>query len=287
VKLTTYYGKARAALAHPAIRLTGRFVRGVVVVCAIVLAVAIVTTLTIDLGPVAKSYAERYGSQNIDRQMHIGRISFRLFTGRFLIEDLEIEGITAESRPSLRASRIEVTMPWKTLLDRRVVLQSIEMTDWRMYLEVLADGRHSLPRFTRGGSERQSGWTTTLQWVRAHRGEFAYEDHGTPWSVVTRNLDVEVGKPGPLYRGRASFSQGTVALQQFEPFSAEMASSFKIDDGRVVFDRMDLTTDGARTRLTGDVNLRYVPEMIADLWRGEHRVGVGQRGVVEGERVDG
>ena len=274
MKLSTYSTAARAVVAHPAVRLIGRFVRGVVVACAIVLAVVVVTTLTVDLGPVGKTYAERYGSQYLERPLHIGHISFRLWTGRFLIEDLEIEGVTPESRPFLRAARIEVAVPWGTLLDRRVVLRSIEMTDWRMYLEVLPDGRHTLPRLTpRGGSERRGEWTTTLQWVRAHRGEFTYEDHGTPWTVVTRNLDVEVGKPGPEYRGRASFSNGVVAVEGFEPFSAEMTSSFRLDGGRVVFDRIDLVTDGARTRLTGDVNFRYFPEM---MYRVESTIDFGR-----------
>jgi hypothetical protein len=257
-----YYRKGRELIAHPVVVRLRRAARIGVVTCAVILAVAIVTTVTVDLGPAAKQSAETYGSQFIERPMRIGRLSFRLFTGRFLIEDLLIEGLTHESRPFLTAKRIEVTMPWSTLINRRVVLDSIEMTDWDMYLEV-RDGKHSLPRLTpRTASTGPRRVTTTLQWVRAWRGQFTYEDHGTPWSIVTRNLDVLVAKPGSEYRGQASFSNGTVAIQDYVPFRADMRSTFKIDGSRVLLDKIDLITDGARSSVYGDVNLAFFPEMM-------------------------
>jgi hypothetical protein len=261
--LTASYRKVRAVFAHPAVRMTRTFVRRVVTTCAVIIAVVIVTTLTIDLGPSAKSYAETYGSKYLERPLHIGRLSFRLFTGRFVIEDLEIEGVTPESPPFLTARRIDVAVPWSTLIDRRVVLDSIEMIDWRMHLEVLKTGQHSLPRLMpRGTSEGKRTWTTTLKWVRAHRGEFTFRDHGTDWGIVTRNLDVTVARPGDEYRGQARFSNGTVSIQDYLPFAAEMTSTFKIDGSRVVFDRIDLVSDGARSIINGDVNLKHFPEMM-------------------------
>ena len=41
-----------------------------------------------------------------------------------------------------------------------------------------------------------------------------------------------------------------------------MKSTFKIDGGRVLLDKIDLVTDGARSSLHGDVNLRYWPEQM-------------------------
>jgi hypothetical protein len=265
VTLKSYYHRLRAPFAHPVVRTLRRLFVGVAAVVAVVLAVGMVSLLTIELGPVLRDDAEEWASDYLDRPLHIGRLSFRLWTGRFLIEDVVIEGLDAESPPFLEAKRIEVAIPWETLVDRRFVLSSIEMTDWRMHLEVRPDGSHSLPRITPGGDnrDRQSGWTTTLQWVRAHRGEFTYQDHGTPWSIVTRNLDVEVARPGSEYRGRASFSDGLVSIQNYEPFGAEMTSAFAIDGPRVVFDRIDLRTDGAQSLIHGDVNLGpFFPEMM-------------------------
>ena len=250
----------RKILSHPRTRTARRIVRGAVVVCAVILAVAFVTTLTIDLGPALRERAEREGSRFMERPMHIGRLSVHLWRGRFVVEDLRIEGLTPESRPFLVARRIYVSMPWETLFNRRIVFDTIEMTDWDMHVEMFQTG-HSFPKVTPRGPRGRSSWTTTVQYVRAHRGQFTYEDHATPWSIVSRNLDVTVSRTTE-YRGQAKFSNATVDVQNYVPFRADMDSSFKIDGGRVVFDRLDLATDGTRSRLNGDVNLTHFPELM-------------------------
>ena len=253
--------KIRSLMGHPWTHKTRRIVRAVVVVCAVILAVAFVTTLTIDLGPSLRARAEQEGSRFMERPMHIGRLSVHLWRGRFLVEDLRIEGLTPESRPFLVAKRIYVSMPWETLFNRRIVFDTIEMTDWDMHVEMRPDGRHSFPKVTPRGPRGRSSWTTTVQYVRAHRGQFTYEDHGTPWSIVSRNLDVTVARTDE-YRGQARFSNATVDIQNYVPFRADMSSSFTIDGGRVLFDRLDLETDGTKSALNGDVSLTHFPELM-------------------------
>src|SRR5688572_26076807 len=193
------------------------------------------------------------------KSMHIGRMSVRLWRGRFVLEDVVIDGIPG-NKPFLTASRIDVSMPWSTLFTRRVVFDSVEMSDWRMYVETFPDGRHNLPRFTPRNPRGPSAWTTTLQYVRAQRGETTYVDHGTPWSVVARNLDVLVAKPNEEYRGKATFSNGTVAIQNYVPMRADMSTSFLIEDGKVILEEIELLTDGATSDLTGVVDFRRWPE---------------------------
>ena len=245
---------------HPLAQQTRRVLRRIVVTCAVILAVAFVTTVSVDLGPAVKARAEGAASDFMRRPMHIGRLSVHLWLGRFVLEDVVIDGLTPESRPFLTAARITVSMPWSTLVNRRVVFDTIEMTDWRMYVELFPDGRHNFPKFTRDTPRGRTSWTTTLAYVRAHRGEFTYADHGTPWSVVTRNLDVTVARPNEEYRGQASFSNGTVAIQNYVPMRADMRTTFRIVDGKVELDRIDLLTDGARSELTGVVDMTRWPE---------------------------
>ena len=248
-----------SVLNHPVTRITQRVIRRVLLMLAVFVAVALVTTVSIDLGPSLKARAEAAASQYMGRPMHIGRLSVHLWLGRFVVEDVIIEGLTPQSRPFLTAQRINVSVPWSTLFDRRIVFDAIEMTDWRMFVETFPDGRHNFPRFTR---ERRapSSWTTTLQYVRASRGEFTYADHGTPWSVVSRNLDVIVGRPTSEYRGQARFTNGTISIQNYVPMRADMSTTFRIVDGKVVLDRIDLTTDGSKSQLTGEVDLTRWPE---------------------------
>ena len=60
--------------------------------------------------------------------------------------------------------------------------------------------------------------------------------------------------------GRAGFSNGTVKIQIYEPFRTDMQSRFTIDNGIVHFDHMDLSSDGSRSSVTGDVDLAHWPE---------------------------
>ena len=102
-----------------------RFTRLGVVIFAIALAVAIVTTLTVDLGPALRALAEREGSRRIERPMHIGSLSVRLFSGKFVLEDFVIEGLAPTDRPFLRAKRLEVSLAWQAMLHSEVLLDSI------------------------------------------------------------------------------------------------------------------------------------------------------------------
>ena len=237
-----------------------RFAKVCLEIGSVALAVSIVALLAVDLGPALRGLAERQGSRRIERPIHIGALSVRLFSGTFVVGDLVIEGLTPTDRPFLRAKRIEVSMLWPALLHGEVLLDSIEMTDWQMVIETFPNGRHSFPRFTSTSSGPRR-FTTTSQYIHAGRGQFTFEDHVTPWSTVARNLDVTVGKVVG-YRGQASFSGGTVTIQDYVPMWADMKAVFRIDGSQIHFDRIDLRTDGAESTLTGDVDTARWPEQL-------------------------
>jgi hypothetical protein len=237
-----------------------RTVRVGIELVAALLVAAIVSTLTIDLGPVLRRQAERAGSNQIRRPLHIGRLSIRLLTGDFVVEDLLIEGLRPGDQPFFKARKIVVSMPWWTAFRGDLLIESVEMSDWEMVVETFANGRHNFPRLT--GEPRQPGprrFTTTVQYVRANRGQFSYYDHGAPWSTVARNLDVAIVKRGE-YRGQASFSDGTVQIQSYLPMPADMRTRFTIVDGKIQLEHIDLTTHGSRSIVTGVVDLRRWPE---------------------------
>ncbi|HSL24348.1 MAG TPA: translocation/assembly module TamB domain-containing protein [Vicinamibacterales bacterium] len=242
-------------------RRVAKIVVRVVVALALVLCLVVAITLKIDLGPSLRGRAEREAANFLKRPVKIGRLSARLIPGRFVVEDFVIAGLEPRDRPFLTANRIEVAMPWWTAFRNQIVFDGIRMTGWKMVVETFPNGRHNFPRFTR---ERQTTgpkrFTTTLRYVSAENGEFIYDDHSTPWQTIARNLNVMVSRWGDTYRGHARFSDGVIAIQSYVPMSADMTSSFRLDGGRVHFDRIDLRTDGARSVVTGDVNLARWPE---------------------------
>jgi hypothetical protein len=188
-----------------------RFTRYGVAVLAVTLAVAIVATLSVDLGPGLRGLAEREGSKRVGRPMHIGRLSVRLFNGKFALENFVIEGLVSTDRPFLTAKRIDVSLAWEAMFRREVLVDSIEMTDWHMVLEQWAGGKHSFPKFNMGGGGGRRRFVTTMQYVRTRNGTVTFDDHGSRWGTVARNLDITVTK----FAGRHRLDSGLCADEHF------------------------------------------------------------------------
>ena len=246
------------------LKATYRRVRFTVAVIAVIVAACLVSVVTIDLGPSLKARAEREGSKFIDRPMHIGRLSVHIARGRFVLEDLRIDGLTPEARPWLVARRIDVSLAWKALWRREILLDSVEMSDWKMVVESFPGNLHNWPRL--GGPPRAPSTgprlvVTTLQSLRATRGEFAFDDHAARWGVIAPNLEVTAGKLAE-YNGRAQFSGGTIYFNDVVPMTAALSTSFKVRDGKIALDDIKLLTDGAVSELSGVVDTRRWPEMV-------------------------
>jgi hypothetical protein len=241
-----------------------RLARRFALVIGVIVAVLVVSTLTIDLGPALKARAERAGGNWLERKMTIGRLGVHLARGRFVIEDLRIEGMLPGEPPWLVAKRIDVSLTWGALFGREVLLDEIEMTDWRMVIESFPDGRQTFPRVTgppRAPRTGPSPVVTTLQYVRAHRGELVINDYGSDWFLVAPNLDVTVAKVG-TYRGSLKFNHGNIAIQKYVPMKADLTSAFRLADGKIIFDRIDLLTDGAVSQISGAIEPAKWPEQL-------------------------
>ena len=249
-------------------RFAARWTRRAVVLVIAALAGLLVTFFTVDISRLfnLKKAAETQASKYIGRPMHIGKLSAYLSPGNFELDDVVIEGLTADAPPFLRAKRLFAHVPWWTLFSRRLVVD-IRMTDWVMEVETWPD-HQSFPRFALpGGSGKPSPFTTTVNSVYADRGEFIYQDHGTPWSVDARGLSVDLvhapnllASLGSQYVGRARFTGGTVQIQDFLPMATGLGASFVIDKGLLKLHRIELLTDGAVSHVTGVIDLSHWPE---------------------------
>lgn len=256
----------RAPAARPAWR---RYVGGLLAVVVAVVAGILVTVFTVDLGPALVARAEREGSKYLERPMRIGRLSAKITPGVFVVEDLIIDGLQPTDRPFLKAKKIEVVVPWWTVFTRRLIVESVQMTDWQMVVEAWPrsaahpNGRHNFPRFVRASTTKgPKRFTTTMRSMLASRGSFTYEDHGTPWSTEASGLRISISRAvaDTKYRGSASFEDSRIRVQSYEPFRANMASQFTIDGSDLQFGRIDMLSDGARSVMTGSIDLARWPE---------------------------
>ena len=76
------------------------------------IAAALVSVLSIDLGPSLRELAEREGGKRLQRPLHIGQLSVRLLRGEFVLDRLRVEGLTPADAPFFTAERITIGMPW-------------------------------------------------------------------------------------------------------------------------------------------------------------------------------
>ncbi len=229
------------------------------------LAAAVVSTLTIDLGPAVRQLAEREGSRQIERPLHIDRVSVHVLRGRVVVEGVRIDGLAPTDRPFFVADQVSVSLDWSKVIrpQPQFIITSVEITDWKMLVEHWP-GRHNFPRFTRtADSSRPPGprrFTTTAQYIQASRGQFTYEDHEAPWSVHAPNIDINITNE-PTYHGKAAFHGGLIQIGQFEPMWTNMSARFTIDGSRLRMDGIDIESDGAHSTAEGEIDLARWPEM--------------------------
>ena len=238
-------------------------------IAAAILAAVIVSTLTVDLGPLVRERVEQAGSSWLKRAVRIGSLHLQVFTGRLLLDDLSIDGRRPEDRPFFTAKRLSVSLDWSTALRRRpeFTVTSVELTDWQMLVEEWPDG-HNFPKFTSDDTSSNSNgprrFTTTLRYLRAWRGQFTYQNHEGRWGVVAPNIDLHITRVRG-YEGEAAFSGGTITIQDNLPMWANMKASFAIDGSTLHMNHIDIDSDGARSVAVGDVDLTRWPEMMYDV----------------------
>ena len=224
----------------------------------------LVTFFTVDVGPVLKAQAENQATKYLERPMHIGRVVARLRPGEFEFHDVVIEGLTPDAVPFLKAKKITVSLPWWTAFNRRLIVESIDMSEWEVVLESFPGGRHNLPKLMprSSGEKKKRDFSTTLRWVAASRGHIRYIDHSTPWSLDAPNAHVTYFRRDARadYGGTLTFDDGTIRIMTYEPFKAAMKSRFSMNGPLMHFDRIDLLSEGANSVLEGDIQFNKWPE---------------------------
>ena len=130
--------------------------------------------------PTLRARAEVAGSGYVHRPMHIGKLGVHLWTGRFVVEDLVIEGLTPSDIPFFKARTISVALPWwRILLRREILIEDVELDGWQMQVDLLDNGGSTFPKFGSDQPRGPSRFTTTVRSVHAGRGQFTYNDVDT------------------------------------------------------------------------------------------------------------
>ena len=249
-------------------RFIQRWLRRTFALFVAIVAAVFVSFFTIDLGrfPQLKRVAEEQGSRYLERPLHIGRISALVTPGAFALHDVVIEGRDPGDRPFMKIDHIRVNVPWWTLFSGEIHV-NLRLDDWAMLVESWADGTHNIPRLMGPRPEPRTGprrFTTTVDFAYAHSGQFIYEDHGTPWSVVAPNLSFDFVRSTAMneYVGRLGFTGGTVQIQSYQPMAASLEARFQLDGPIVRLRHIDLVADGSVSHVNGEIDMGNWPNQI-------------------------
>ncbi len=238
------------------VRRWGRRVLGVLVA---VIAGVLVSVFAIDLGPEVRGVAERQASKYLQRPVHIGKIRALVARGEFELNDIVIESLKPEDKPFARIRRVAVSAPWWTVFTRALVIDHVRISGLNVAIESWPNDFNNVPKPVKGNGG-PAPFTTTTRQIIVDDSEFSYQDHDTHWSVVCRNLSVVVVRALGTYYGKTHFTNGTIAIQQYLPMTADVDAGFKIEDGLMKLHRVDLKTDGAVSQLVGTVDFGHWPE---------------------------
>jgi len=247
---------------HPRLTALVRSARATGLMLAIVTAVVLVSVVSIDLGPALRSRAESFGRTWFDRGVHIGRLGVQVGRGRLVIEDLVIDGMYDGEDPWLVAKQVELTLTWRTLVDRELRIDAVEVRDWKMVLESYPNGRQTFPRVTGPPRPPRTGpslITTSLQSIHLADGALEFRDYGSQWSISTQHVDISLTQLAEL-RGRLSFSDSTLWVQNYLPMQTALDGTFTVADGKVLFDRVEMRTDEGVHLMTGALDAAHWPE---------------------------
>ncbi len=239
--------------------------RGLMMAIAI-LGGLIVSSLTVDIGPWARGPAERYLSDQVQRPVHIGEMKVHLLSalllGRVELGDFTIEGRATSDRPFFTAKRLDVSMDWWPAIARRptITVTDVQLIDWQMLVEKWPDG-DSFPRFKKSNrtSTDPRPFVATVQHFHGSGGQFKYEDHETPWTVVAPGITLNIGNL-PKYNGEVTSQGGSIAIQEYVPMWSNLKIRFVIDGDMLRLTHIDMKTDGAQTTGTGDLDMAHWPE---------------------------
>lgn len=153
-----------------------------------------------------KTQAEKLGSQALGRTLTLGEVDFKPWSLELRISNLALAGTAGDthSKPQLHVDRIYVDADWSSLVQRAVVLNTIEIASPALRLDYQGDGRYDiddiLQRLKAEPENKEPGPNSkpllfTLANVALTGGSIDLTDHSTT-TVRTHQLrDLQLALP--------------------------------------------------------------------------------------------
>jgi hypothetical protein len=241
--------------------------RRLFLVLAAFVAAALVSLLTIDLGPSLRARAEREATRYFERPVHIGGLSASLRPGEYIATNVLIEGITPDAAPFLKAERVKLHVPWSTVIRGELIVEA-EMDAWALTIEMFPGNKNNIPRLKPRSTE-PGRFQTNINYIWARHGWFRLIDHAQPLDFTAENVAVNFTRDHSLnkYVATVSFRGGVTNILSYEPMRLDsMSARMSFDEGNLItVQGLDLVADGTRSHMTGAIDLNRWPTQHFDV----------------------
>ena len=175
------------------------------------------------------------------------------------VHEFVLHGTEPPGKPPLfRAATVVVGIKLVSILRRDVDIQSLTVSDPRVYLIVGSDGGSNFP----APKQRRTGKSSTLEDIlklaigrfSLERGIFEVETHGRiPFAAHGENLNVRLAYEmlGPRYRGALSIQPLYLRYDDYgpEPFAVNLAVT--MEKNRIAVDSGTIATGAIRVEVNG------------------------------------
>jgi translocation and assembly module TamB len=187
--------------------------------------------------------------------------SFRFDWKHLRAEVLEfvLHGTEPAGKPPLfRAARVVVDLKLVSILRRDVDIQSLTVSDPRVYLTIGADGRTNVPepkvRSTSQSSTVEDILKLAIGRFSLERGIFEVEAHSRiPFAARGENLNVNLAYDvtGPRYRGALSIQPLYLKYDDYGPTPFAVNLAVTMEKNRIALDSATLATGATKVEANG------------------------------------
>jgi translocation and assembly module TamB len=192
-------------------------------------------------------------------RVEIGSLSVEWRPLRAEVRGITIHGTEAAGKPPLfHADAAAIGLKIVSVFERRVNIESLDVSNPHLYVIVSPDGRTNVPepKTSGGGNAMESVLDLAIGRFDLRNGLFEIESRGSaPFEAHGRNLNTRFAyePKGKRYRGRVSIQPLDLAIQGYARTAADIDVALSIERDRMLVESAELRTGNSRFRLSGEI----------------------------------
>jgi translocation and assembly module TamB len=175
------------------------------------------------------------------------------------VHEFVLHGTEPAGKPPLfRAARVVVGLKLVSILRRDVDIQSLTVSDPRVYLTIGGDGRTNVPEPKVRSTSQSSTVEDILKLAIGHfsleRGIFEVEAHSRiPFAARGENLNVNLAYDltGPRYRGTVAIQPLYLSYDDYGPTPFAVNLAVTMEKNRIALDSATLATGATKVEANG------------------------------------